>query len=134
VLWHQQANSKPLWQDFRFTAKSSVEHISPQTPTARDADRVVEAMDCFGNLVLVSRSINSEYGNMPYNEKRRRFLNVNRDSVESLKMDLIYRPHEHWGDDLAMKHQAEMIQCFEDYIEACLAQAMPPGAQVVDAR
>jgi len=84
-------------------------------------------------LALVSRSINSEYGNMPYNEKRRRFLNVNRDSVESLKMDVIYRPHEHWGDELAMNHQTEMIQCFEAYVEACLAQAMPPGAGVAEA-
>ncbi|MDM0029593.1 DUF262 domain-containing protein [Variovorax saccharolyticus] len=123
VLWDQRATSTPRWQDFRFTAKNSVEHISPQTPTERDADRVDQALDCFGNLALVSRSLNSEYGNMPFNEKRRRFLNINRETVDSLKMDVIYRPNDRWGDELALDHQSEMIRCFETYVDNCLGRA-----------
>lgn len=123
VLWDQRAISIPQWQDFRFTAKNSVEHISPQTPTDRDADRVGEALDCFGNLALVSRSVNSEYGNKPFNEKRRRFLNINQATVDSLKMDVIYRPNEHWSDELALDHQKEMIRCFEAYVDDCLGKA-----------
>jgi len=62
----------------------------------------------FGNLALVSRSINSEYGNMPFNEKRERFHNRNKDRVDSLKMALIYG-HETWNESLAKQHQDAMI-------------------------
>ena len=62
-----------------------------------------------GNLALVSRSINSEYSNLPYNEKRQRFLNKRalEKRSDSLKMDLIYSSNE-WGDARAAEHQAAM--------------------------
>lgn len=76
VLWYEQQRDHEFWGNFRFTAKNSVEHISPQTPQAIDTNTVSrDWLDRFGNLALVSRSINSEYGNLPYNEKRQRFLN-----------------------------------------------------------
>ncbi len=73
-----------------------------------------QALDHFGNLALVSRSLNSEYGNMPYNEKQRRFINSNKSRVDSLKMDLIY-VNEQWNDTKAFAHQQEMIDCLESY-------------------
>lgn len=114
VLWFQEKRTSEGWKKFRLTAKSSVEHISPQTPTERDDDRVNQALDHFGNLALVSRSLNSEYGNMPYNEKQRRFLNKNKIRLDSLKMDLIYE-NEHWNDTQAFVHQQEMIDCLDAY-------------------
>ena len=71
-------------------------------------------MDSFGNLSLVSRSINSEYSNKPYLEKRARFREKNRTTVDSLKMDLIYQ-HKTWNDSLAKQHQQEMIKYFDSY-------------------
>jgi len=121
VLWHQSKRTTERWKKFRLTAKSSVEHISPQTPTDRDDNRVVDALDHFGNLALVSRSLNSEYGNLPYNEKRQRFQNANRTRIDSLKMDLIY-DHETWNDDKALAHQAEMIACLNAYCNATPGQ------------
>jgi hypothetical protein len=114
VLWFQEKRADERWKKFRLTAKSSVEHISPQTPTERDDNRVDQALDHFGNLALVSRSLNSEYGNMPYNEKQRRFINSNKSRVDSLKMDLIY-VNEQWNDTKAFAHQQEMIDCLESY-------------------
>lgn len=114
VLWFQKKRSTDLWKKFRLTAKSSVEHISPQRPTDRDDNRVAKALDHFGNLALVSRSLNSEYGNLPYNEKRQRFLNKNRSRLDSLKMDLIYE-NAQWGDTEACAHQNEMIECLDRY-------------------
>src|SRR5699024_7298694 len=32
VLWYERARDHEHWQNFRFTAKNSVEHISPQRP------------------------------------------------------------------------------------------------------
>lgn len=115
VLWFQK--HKPddeKWRKFRFTAKSSVEHIGPQTPLANDEDRVVEQLHCFGNLALVSRSVNSEFGNRPYREKRERFRTNNKARLDSLKMDLIYG-HPSWGDAQALSHQNAMIRCMEEY-------------------
>jgi hypothetical protein len=114
VLWFQGKRKTERWKKFRLTAKSSVEHISPQTPTERDDNRVSQALDHFGNLALVSRSLNSEFGNLPYNEKRQRFLNNNKSRLDSLKMDLIYE-NEQWNDTKAFEHQQEMIECMESY-------------------
>jgi hypothetical protein len=114
VLWYQERKSNERWKKFRLTAKSSVEHISPQRPTERDENKVNEALNHFGNLALVSRSLNSEYGNLPYNEKRQRFLNKNKSRLDSLKMDLIYE-NEQWNDSKAFEHQTDMINCLESY-------------------
>lgn len=101
---------------FRMTAKNSVEHISPQHAQSVDLDTVSsETLDTFGNLALVSRSLNSEYGNKPYNEKQRHFENHNRDRIDSLKMAAIYRSKT-WGDTEAKAHQDEMIAIFQAYL------------------
>lgn len=117
VLWFQEKRATERWEKFRLTAKSSVEHISPQTPTERDDNQVKQALNHFGNLALVSRSLNSEYGNLPYNEKRQRFLNNNKSRLDSLKMDLIYE-NEEWNDTKAFAHQQEMIGCMDAYCNA----------------
>ncbi len=71
-------------------------------------------MHCFGNLALVSRSVNSEFGNRPYREKRERFRTNNKARLDSLKMDLIY-DHSTWGDAQALAHQNAMIECMDRY-------------------
>lgn len=114
VLWFKKVRNADTWYKFRLTAKSSVEHISPQTPTERDDNRASKALDNFGNLALVSRSLNSEYSNLPYNEKRQRFINNNKSRLDSLKMDLIYQ-NEKWDDSTAFAHQQLMIDWLETY-------------------
>lgn len=118
VLWYQQKRKSDEWQRFRLTAKNSVEHISPQTPSKRDDYRAEKMMDRFGNLALVSRSVNSEYGNLPFNEKRQRFLNSNKSRLDSLKMALIYE-NETWSDELAQAHERDMLECFDCYLTSC---------------
>lgn len=117
ILWEKyKKDKKTVYEKFKITAKNSVEHISPQNPQDRDTNKVTAKMlNSFGNLALVSRSINSEYSNLPYNEKRQRFINKNKIKVDSLKMDLIYQ-NESWNDDLAKKHQQEMIDIINKYI------------------
>lgn len=119
ALWYQRENGSELWRKFRLTAKSSVEHISPQTPTERDDNRVDKALHHFGNLSLVSRSLNSEYGNLPFNEKRQRFKNRNKNRLDSLKMDLIYE-NERWNDELAFEHQKQMIESLDNYYQRAI--------------
>ncbi len=118
ILWDKYNDSKDSrWKEFKLTAKNSVEHISPQTQKSTDTNTVTEAMlNKFGNLALVSRSINSEYSNLPFNEKRQRFKNNNAVKLDSLKMALIYEEHEVWGDDLALEHEVQMIKEINEYL------------------
>jgi hypothetical protein len=117
ILWFLYASEKDeRWKKFRITAKNSVEHISPQHPKETDVNRVSENMlNKLGNLALVSRSINSEYSNLPFNEKRQRFKNNNSYKVDSLKMDILYKNNS-WSDDLAKQHQDDMLKAFEQYL------------------
>ncbi len=104
------------------TAKSSIEHISPQTAQDVDLDTVSDqVLDTFGNLALVSRGINSEYGNKPFNEKRQHFHNRNRERVDSLKMKLIYA-HKQWGDAQAAQHQQNMVDVLAGYLASQTAR------------
>ena len=119
ILW--LTNYPGLTEDqrgaFRITAKNSVEHVSPQTPLKVDKNTVSGTVrDQFGNLALVSRSINSEYSNLPFVEKRTRFLNRNTTRIDSLKSVLIYR-HEMWNNALALEHQRQMISVVKDYLQ-----------------
>jgi len=116
VLWEKYANKKRKWREFTLTAKNSVEHISPQNQKATDTNTVSQdQLNKFGNLALVSRSVNSEYSNLPFNEKRQRFINNNREKIDSLKMALIYE-NKQWNDNLAKEHQVEMIRVLEEYL------------------
>lgn len=116
ILWeHYRFQKGSAWQAFRMTARNSVEHVSPQQPEHFDSNRVSsEILDCFGNLGLVSRSINSEYGNKPYVEKRARFIERNQSRVDSLKLALIYE-NEQWNDVLALAHQQQMLEEYNAY-------------------
>lgn len=118
VLWYLLKDKKDKrWKEFRFTAKNSVEHISPQHPKEEDGNKVsTHILDSFGNTSLVSRSINSEYSNNSFRVKREKFREKNINSVDSLKMDLIY-VNKKWDDDLAKEHQNLMFDYLEQYFE-----------------
>jgi Protein of unknown function (DUF1524) len=82
-----------------------------------DSNRVSPGiLNTFGNLALVSRGVNSEYGNIPFNEKRQRFLNRNASRLDSLKMALIYQNQE-WSDEVAADHQQQMIALMSTYLK-----------------
>jgi uncharacterized protein with ParB-like and HNH nuclease domain len=117
ILWEKFSSSKDeRWKNFKMTAKNSVEHISPQNQKDTDTNTVsADMLNNFGNLSLVSRSINSEYSNLPFNEKRQRFVNNNRVKLDSLKMDLIYQ-NEEWNDKKVLEHQEEMIRIIKEYL------------------
>lgn len=105
VLWYLLKDHKgDKWKSYRMTAKNSVEHISPQTARREDAYAINhDNLNDFGNLVLVSRGINSEYGNNIYRVKRENF--IAKEKFDSLKSALIFE-NDIWSDDLCEKHKA----------------------------
>lgn len=111
------------WEDFKITAKNSVEHISPQKPSNEDYNLVYDKMDNeqikrikqddFGNLVLLSPGMNSEYSNKPYNVKMIEFHNKR--NMDSLKSDLIFIM-DYWNWERCESHKKTIIKLFEKHI------------------
>ena len=116
------------WNKFRLTAKNSVEHIFPQNQklenkhieyiSLEELERLVlegkHPIDDFGNLVLLSPGMNSEYSNMPYKQKKGKY--DSKTEIDSLKSDLIFKNTD-WDWKLAVKHRNEMIDLIENYLE-----------------
>jgi hypothetical protein len=128
LLWREMKDQKNL-TEFKITAKNSVEHIEPQTSKDwknRDENPIdEELLDSFGNLALVSRSLNSSLSNARYKLKREKFFESNRDRnrIESLKLLNVYeRDKDQWDKDDIVRHQAEMIEYFDEYKEGCREQ------------
>lgn len=130
VLWSTDTLQLSAQQrsQFRMTAKNSIEHISPQTSQRVDRFPVsAKVLDTFGNLALVSRGINSEYGNKPFSEKRAHFREHNRERIDSLKMKLIY-DQQSWGDDQAAEHQQHMVDVLSQYLGLTTAEHLAAPA------
>lgn len=106
-----------LWQSFKITAKNSVEHVSPQNPDNQN-DKLCDTMlDHFGNLALVTRSINSSYSNYAFNVKKYKFIDNKKVRIDALKLDLIYSnwTEATWNDEAAKDHQMDMSNLLEYY-------------------
>jgi len=110
----KKANSR-LVDNFRMTAKNSVEHVAPQHPEL-DKDKVVgDVLDCFGNLALVTRSLNSEMSNKGYGIKQAEFKSRYQGNGVCLKLEFIYK-HGNWQKVEIEAHQREMIGYFDEYL------------------
>lgn len=124
---------RSAWQGFRFTARTSVEHIHPQTSHELDqGDWSQEVLHSFGNLALVSRERNSEFSNLPYLEKRGKFITrLRKGDLESPKMALVYLyggapacfpqgedayQGKTWKQEQANMHLKEVKMCIRTYL------------------
>lgn len=123
ILWYRLSDSKGEdWKNYRATKKNSVEHISPQHPKDYDSNKVwnddddkeikTKKLNDFGNLVLLSVGMNSEYSNKTFNEKRTTFREKKR--LDSLKSALIFE-NDIWNWELCEQHRKEMINYFYNY-------------------
>lgn len=116
ILWHERDElGKQEWNNYKVTAKNSIEHIGPQNPRDKRDKVCIEQLNRMGNLVLVTRSINSEYGDQPYKVKQARFIDKKKKGYfDSLKSDLIYG-NEIWNDKLAEQHQERILEILKMY-------------------
>ena len=101
ILWFLGEKSN----EFYFRARNSIEHIEPQTKNnekKQESHWSRDLLDSFGNLALVSRERNSEFGNLTFREKEAKFK-AYKDSSQHLKMSLIYS-NAAWGDEECKEH------------------------------
>ncbi|BBO87137.1 DUF262 domain-containing protein [Desulfosarcina ovata] len=125
ILWYLKASEQgDDWKNYRMTKKNSVEHISPQNRREYDEnilwdenetlsdEEKKKRLDDFGNLVLLSIGMNSEYSNKSFAEKRTSFFEKKR--LDSLKSALIFENRK-WNWALCEQHRNEMITLFKEY-------------------
>jgi len=62
----------------------------------------------------MSVSMNSEYSNKPYNQKRAKFWDSNSDRLYSIKMALIFE-NENWNNQICEEHRKKVKGYFEEY-------------------
>lgn len=115
------------WDEFRLTSKNSVEHVFPQKQ--KEENKHIEyispenlgelklekkhPIDDFGNLVLLSPGMNSQYSNMPYQQKKGKY--DSKTEIDSLKSDLIFKNTD-WNWEAVLQHRNEMIKIIDEYI------------------
>ncbi len=87
LLWKNGDKTDDKLQRCRITSKNSVEHVHPQNEEHKSA-LVHEALNAFGNLVLLSPGENSSYSNQTVLKKMADFESKPRYDSLKLKADL----------------------------------------------
>ena len=135
ILWHEvKERFKEEWikeecSKYRITRKNSIEHISPQNPEKYDSNKVWDENDDdetkrkklndFGNLVLITKSLNSSYSNKTFLEKRTLFWERKR--LDSLKSALIFK-NKSWNWKKCKEHREDIIKLFEKYYKSTMEE------------
>lgn len=101
ILWRRDTS-----QEFRFTARNSVEHYYPQNPPNNNPK--LGSIDNFGNLCLINHSQNSSLSNKMPSEKKAGY-DVKRHPLLSLKQRKMFECGEWLTDEIIQKHGKEMI-------------------------
>lgn len=100
---------KSLFDKFRFTQRSSVEHIFPQSQidNLKDSDKYLNNI---GNLCLINSSSNSKYSDYNFEAKREQFNKKN--TTESLKQAVVFT-YDKWNSDEIKSHEEEILHLLE---------------------
>lgn len=115
LLWK---NNKNNYSDFEFEFRNSVEHWYPQNPSDGSFD-TWDDKDTFGNLCIISRSVNSKFSNLSPESKMKSYGKmVKKGSLKLRRMGEIIEQNsnEDWVKSLCYEHEAEMISILK---EAC---------------
>lgn len=94
-------------KNFEFTFRSSVEHYYPQTPFENHDLLDSNILNSFGNLCLISNSLNSRLNNFSPEAKKDHFKASN--IAESIKQSIMMS-YPKWTSDEINEHGADMVK------------------------
>ena len=117
LLWKE---NKTANYDFMFEFRNSVEHWYPQHPSDGDGFKPWEDKDTFGNLCIISRSVNSKFSNLSPKSKMTQFEKmVKRGSLKLRKMGEIMQTHtnQDWIQQECERHENEMLTILKNACE-----------------
>lgn len=115
ILWANRENrvmsdeNKKLFNSFKFTQRTSVEHVFAQNNIevlkGDSKEERIKTLNSFGNLCLINKSSNSKYSDYNFDAKKQQFKD--RKNVESLKQILMFS-YDTWNTKEIDEHHNEM--------------------------
>ena len=125
LLWKEDKSKDKKYTDFVFEFRNSVEHWYPQHPSDDTFD-AWDGRDTFGNLCIISRSVNSKFSNLTPESKMKSFERmVQRGSLKLRIMGNIIKEgcsYRAWAEQACQKHEKEMISILEENIRKVTEQ------------
>ena len=122
LLWKED---KERYEDFVFEFRNSVEHWYPQRPP-EGAFEAWDERDTFGNLCIISRSVNSKFSNLSPESKMKSYERmVKKGSLKLRRMGEIIKTessNQDWRDRACQEHEEEMIRILEENIRKVIEQ------------
>ncbi len=113
LLWKKD---KKTYSDFVFEFRNSVEHWYPQNPSDGSFDSWSEK-DTFGNLCIISRSVNSKFSNLSPESKMKSYGKmVKKGSLKLRIMGSIIEEgsNDKWIKTQCREHEEEMIEILKE--------------------
>ena len=119
LLWK---GGKERYEDFVFEFRNSVEHWYPQNPS-KGTIEAWDGRDTFGNLCIISRSVNSKFSNLSPESKMQTFERmVQRGSLKLRIMGNIIKgcSDQDWVKHACREHEEEMLELLKKRTEELL--------------
>ena len=124
LLWKK---NKETYEDFVFEFRNSVEHWYPQHPPEGTIE-VWDGVDTFGNLCIISRSVNSKFSNLSPGSKMQSFERmVQRGSLKLRIMGEIISKstnqestNQEWIEKKCREHEEEVLELLKKRTEELL--------------
>ena len=116
LLWKAD---KKKYDSFTFEFRNAVEHWYPQHPSEGSFEAWDEH-DRFGNLCIISRSVNSKFSNLSPKSKMQSYAKMVEQGSLKLRImgELIKKSsNQAWREKDCEQHEKEMIALLEDRIE-----------------
>lgn len=117
IIWKEDEDGN--FNDFHFTFRSSVEHFYPQKPIGGEPIEDIDQLHSFGNLCLISHSVNSKLSNhLPSAKKDYYKKSDSKLEYESLKQYIMMNDYdvENWDVSCIIDHNQKMIDIFNKFI------------------
>lgn len=121
LLWKED---KEKYKDFVFEFRNSVEHWYPQHPSEGTFE-AWDGIDTFGNLCIISRSVNSKFSNLSPESKMKSYKKMVQKGSLKLRImgDIIERgTSETWRLSECVKHEEEMISLLCEAVQEAIEE------------
>ena len=121
LLWKE---GKEKYKDFVFEFRNSVEHWYPQHPSEGTFE-VWDGIDTFGNLCIISRSVNSKFSNLSPESKMKSYKKMVQKGSLKLRImgDIIEgSSSETWRLSECAKHEEKMISLLCEAVQGAIEE------------
>ena len=124
LLWKGDKGQDKKYTDFVFEFRNSVEHWYPQHPSEGTFE-AWDGIDTFGNLCIISRSVNSKFSNLSPESKMKSYKKMVQKGSLKLRImgDIIEgSSSEKWRQSECAKHEEKMISLLCEAVQEAIEE------------